>query len=417
MKKKLRKVFVSSKKTTLVFQLSIAILLFCCTLSFGQVNMTTSTTTYSQDFNTLNDNSPGSNVTWTDNVTIEGWYANQTNYRTWSTGEAAPTNRIWSCGVTNGNGERALGARMSSTTVRAWGIALKNQSGASLSSINIGFDAELYIKGGTGNNLVVQYSTTSTNVGDAVASASWTEIASIPASSTASVTGLTYTLAGLNLAIDATVYIRWISVYSGSSSNYTLWATDNFTATWGTGSLPTTFVQVAAQQKGSAIEVTFNTANETNMHNYEVEESKDGSNFSKGTTVEAKNAATNNYSWLDVNIYNGNNYYRVKAIEKNGAVKYSQVVRVNIGKQTAAFTVYPNPVKGGTINLQLTDIEKGVYIIKVINNLGQEIAAKQITHNGGSATRAIHIGNAPTGKYNMVITNGTSIVTKTVIVE
>jgi hypothetical protein len=181
--------------------------------------------------------------------------------------------------------------------------------------------------------------------------------------------------------------------------------------------LPTTFVNVAAQQKGAAIEVTFNTANETNMHSYEVEESKDGSRFTKGITLEAKNAATNNYSWLDLNVNNGNNYYRVKANEKNGTVKYSQVVRVNIGTKRSEFTVYPNPVKGGTINLQLTDIEKGVYTIKVVNNLGQEIAAKQITHNGGSANQTISIGNAPTGKYNMIITDGTTTVTKTVIVE
>ena len=181
--------------------------------------------------------------------------------------------------------------------------------------------------------------------------------------------------------------------------------------------LPTTFVNVAAQQKASAIEVTFNTANETNMHSYEVEESKDGSSFTKGTTLEAKNAATNTYTWLDVTTNNGNNYYIVKAIEKNGVVKYSQVVRVNIGTKRSEFTVYPNPVKGGTINLQLTDIEKGVYTVKVVNNLGQEIAAKQIIHNGGSANQTISIGNVPTGKYNMVITNGTTSVTKTVIVE
>jgi hypothetical protein len=181
--------------------------------------------------------------------------------------------------------------------------------------------------------------------------------------------------------------------------------------------LSTNFVNVAAQQKGSAIEVTFNTANETNMHSYEVEESKDGSTFTKGTTLEAKNAATNNYSWLDATVHNGNNYYRIKAIEKNGATKYSQVVRVNIGTKRSEFTVYPNPVKGGTINLQLTDIKKGVYTVKVVNNLGQEIAARTITHNGGSATQTINIGNAPTGKYNMVITNGTTTVTKTVIVE
>lgn len=114
---------------------------------------------------------------------------------------------------------------------------------------------------------------------------------------------------------------------------------------------------------------------------------------------------------------NGSNYYRVKAIEKNGIVKYSQVVRINIDKQGSEFTVYPNPVKSGIINLQLTNIEKSVYIVKIVNNLGQEIAARVLNHSGGSATQIISIGNAPIGKYNMVITNGITTVTKIVIVE
>jgi 6-phosphogluconolactonase (cycloisomerase 2 family) len=184
------------------------------------------------------------------------------------------------------------------------------------------------------------------------------------------------------------------------------------------GALPTSFVNIVAQQKGAAIEVSFNTANETNMQSYEIEESNDGSTFTKGTSIKANNTATANYSWLDVSVNNGNNYYRVKAIEKNGTIKYSQVVRVNIGKQGAEFTVYPNPVKGRTINLQLTDIEKGIYTVKVVNNLGQEIAAKVVNHNGGSSTQTIGIGIAPSGTYSLVITKGTTtIVTKTVIVE
>jgi hypothetical protein len=206
--------------------------------------------------------------------------------------------------------------------------------------------------------------------------------------------------------------------FSVDPANATTVGNDRFELVFRTSAaLPTNFVSVAAQQKGNAIEVSFATANEQNMHSYEVEESKDGASFTKGTTLEAKNTAANNYSWLDVNIHNGNNYYRVKAIEKNGVVKYSQVVRVNVGKQSADFTVYPNPVKGGIINLQMTDIDKGIYTVRIYNNVGQEIANKQITHNGGSANQTISIGNVPTGKYNMLISNGTSTVTKVVIVE
>jgi hypothetical protein len=181
--------------------------------------------------------------------------------------------------------------------------------------------------------------------------------------------------------------------------------------------LPTNFVSVSAVQQGNAIAVNFTTANEQNMSSYEVEESANGNNFTKGTSIKANNTTTANYNWLDATINNGNNYYRIKAIEKNGVVKYSQVVNVRTGTKGAEFAVYPNPVKGGTVNVQLMNVEQGLYSIKIVNKLGQEIASRTITHNGGSATQSINIGNVASGTYNMVISNGTTSVTKTVIVE
>jgi hypothetical protein len=151
--------------------------------------------------------------------------------------------------------------------------------------------------------------------------------------------------------------------------------------------LPTNFVSVSAVQQGNAIAVNFTTANEQNMSSYEVEESANGNSFTKGTSIKANNTTTANYNWLDATINNGNNYYRIKAIEKNGVVKYSQVVNVRTGTKGAEFAVYPNPVKGGTVNVQLMNVEQGQYSIKIVNKLGQEIAARTITHNGGSATQ------------------------------
>jgi hypothetical protein len=182
--------------------------------------------------------------------------------------------------------------------------------------------------------------------------------------------------------------------------------------------LPATFLSVTAAQKNAGIEVSWTTANETNMSNYEVEESTDGNNFSKATSVAANNATTNVYNWLDASIINGDNYYRIKAVEKNGTTKYSNVVKVKIGGKGAGFTVYPNPVKGGVVSLQMSNVEKGIYTVKIYNNIGQELAAKAINHNGGSATQTIDLGKGiASGSYNMQITNGTTVITKTVIVE
>lgn len=74
----------------------------------AQISMTATPTSYSQNFDGLSATSPSGNVTWTDNVTIPGWFTNQSNYRTWSTGDANPSNRIWACGSVLGNTDRRV---------------------------------------------------------------------------------------------------------------------------------------------------------------------------------------------------------------------------------------------------------------------------------------------------------------------
>jgi hypothetical protein len=183
-------------------------------------------------------------------------------------------------------------------------------------------------------------------------------------------------------------------------------------------SLPVNILNVTAAQKNAGIEVNWNTAAESNMESYEVEESANATTFTKAATVAAKNGAANTYTWFDATVTNGDNYYRIKAIEKNGTVKYSNVVKVKIGGKNAEFTVYPNPVKDGIVSLQMSNVEKGVYTVKIYNNAGQEVANRRIVSNGGSATETITLGKGTAkGNYKMQITNGTTTVTKSLIVE
>lgn len=399
MRRQLPKLVTNCIKRIKVFLLAVGVLVFEIPI-YAQVSMTTSSTNYSQNFNTLNDNSSGSNITWTDNGTIAGWYTNQTTYRTWSTGQAAPDNRIWSCGDANGNGERALGSRMSSTTVRAWGVALKNETGETLPSITIGFDAELYSKGGTGNNFVVQYSTTSTNVGDAIASASWTEIASIPASNTASVTGLLYTLSGLNLANNATIYIRWISVYSGSSSNYTLWATDNFTANWEQSTLPLTLTSFKATTQTDGINLNWSTASESNTDKFIVERlAADGSALTVATIKAAGNSTkTLHYAAIDKSAISGKtNYYRLKMLDQDGSFTYSKVIDVKYGiTATSLLSTYPNPVSN-TLTINLGETSSDFSMLYVVNSKG--VVVKKIDVPAKTSQLTLDVSALKTGMY------------------
>ncbi len=86
--------------------------------------------------------------------------------------------------------------------------------------------------------------------------------------------------------------------------------------------------------------LTWATASELNNKAFQIEKSIDGVNFSKigkvkgnGTIEEVKN-----YRFLDVSATQGTNYYRLKQIDKDGAIHLSDVV--SISKETANnFTV------------------------------------------------------------------------------
>ncbi len=185
------------------------------------------------------------------------------------------------------------------------------------------------------------------------------------------------------------------------------------------GTLPLGLLNVTAAQKNAGIEVSWSTSNEVGMSGYDIEESSDGISFTKATTVAANNGTSNSYAWFDATIVNGDNFYRIKSIEKNGTVRYSNIVKVKIGGNKAEFTVYPNPVKGGIVNFQMNNVEKGTYTVRFFNNAGQEMASRTINHNGGSATQTINLGaSVASGNYRMqVISNGTALATKAVIVE
>ena len=147
------------------------------------------------------------------------------------------------------------------------------------------------------------------------------------------------------------------------------------------------------------------TESESNMKEYHVEASGDGNHFTKATSVEAKNAAVNNYNWLDVHPSQGYNYYRIRSIDLNGKTEYSKVVKVLIGSIKPSITVYPNPVKDGIINLQMPGEASGNYAIRLINKAGQEIMSKQIKHLTGSNSEGIELKRfLASGIYQLEIT-------------
>ena len=157
--------------------------------------------------------------------------------------------------------------------------------------------------------------------------------------------------------------------------------------------LPVTLRSVRAWQQQADIKVEWTVANQLNISRYVVEKSTDGRNFSTVGTVAASGntRAELTYNWLDTRAVQGANYYRIKSVGVDGAQSFSAVVKVVIGKLAPAVSVYPNPVEGGQMNLNFSNMKAGAYQVRLLNALGQTAFVNKISHNGGSANQVIAI--------------------------
>jgi hypothetical protein len=156
------------------------------------------------------------------------------------------------------------------------------------------------------------------------------------------------------------------------------------------------------------------------MDKYVVERSTDARNFIAAGNVKPKEnpGTSSNYSYFDAEPNKGDNFYRVKAIDKAGEVKYTEVVKVKVVNNAGTITILANPVTGNIINLLLSDVEKGVYVANLVNQAGQVVYTSGISHAGGTATKVIKASNSlPSGVYNLTITGSSLIKTIAVLID
>jgi hypothetical protein len=182
--------------------------------------------------------------------------------------------------------------------------------------------------------------------------------------------------------------------------------------------LPVTLTEFSAHESGGIIQLVWKIATESNIDKYEVEKSTDGVTFRKFGEVIARNTGNaDQYSFPDNQFSNGNNYYRLKIIERNGTYKYSPIVRVSINTRGEFITVYPNPVVNKNFSLSFTNIPRGGYQVQLYNSTGQLIYRQSISHAGGSSSRVITIDKLLRGVYQLKITGLNTNITKSLVVQ
>jgi hypothetical protein len=98
---------------------------------------------YTQDFDTLANT--GTANTWTDNVTLLGWFSNRTTYRASAGGDNAGS--LYSLGAAAST-ERALGSIASGSATPVFGVQIQNNTGTALTNFTLSFTGEQWRDGG-----------------------------------------------------------------------------------------------------------------------------------------------------------------------------------------------------------------------------------------------------------------------------
>jgi len=143
--------------------------------------------------------------------------------------------------------------------------------------------------------------------------------------------------------------------------------------------------------------ITWSPVGEKGESYYQVEKSTDGINFTSIDKQTAKNTASASYMTTDKNVATGNNYYRIKAVSEVGTVSYSNVAKLTYNISLTTYSLYPNPLKGRALNVQLSNVAAGKYVVSIYNALGQKVNEQSINHAGGSGSYALIINSALAG--------------------
>ncbi|WP_171606370.1 beta strand repeat-containing protein [Limnovirga soli] len=151
----------------------------------------------------------------------------------------------------------------------------------------------------------------------------------------------------------------------------------------GTIILPVNFVQVKAWQLGTQVKIEWKVGAEINTNHYEIERAGDGINFNTILTVRANGSS--NYQSTDALPLAAANYYRIKAVDKDGYIIQSQIVLVKTGNLLAGIAIYPNPVKQRIAMVQFTNMPAATYTLVVFGVNGVRLLQTQIVHTGGGA--------------------------------
>lgn len=158
------------------------------------------------------------------------------------------------------------------------------------------------------------------------------------------------------------------------------------------------------------------TATETNNAGFDIERSKDGTNYEKIFFIGGNGTTTNRniYSYIDEKVTAGVYYYRLKQINFDGSFEYLNAIAVDLGSPVGYLLKqnYPNPFNPKTIITYQIPVE-GFVTLKLYDVLGNEVSTL-INEKKLAGTYKVELDGSKlsSGIYFYKITSGNFVAVK-----
>lgn len=131
--------------------------------------------------------------------------------------------------------------------------------------------------------------------------------------------------------------------YSKTQAGFTSFSP--FSITSSTGTVPLTMLSFNAVNKPTTVTLNWTTENEINTSSFSIERSSDGVHFSSiGNKAAFNTSGTHRYEFDDMQPLNGISYYRLKQMDIDMSVFYTDMIAISRIDADNGFSVYPNPV-------------------------------------------------------------------------
>jgi len=283
------------------------------------------------------------------------------------------------------------------------GIQITSASNLGLTQIKRGHTQQISAKGGKGINRyydVTPASNTALNatvkfyyLDDELAGINKNELVMYESSDA----GSTWARLGKN---DSDIVHDWVlKTGIGSLKRFTLGSAIH-------NALPLTLLYFKGQSAGTQNILYWSIQNQPDEGYFIVERSANGYLFNSVATMSGKAGAAGkqDYQYTDMHPLNGDNYYRLKIIDKNTSFSYSNIIALNANNISTSVKLYPNPTHN-IVNISFYYNKEQDCTVNCFDANGKVTGHKLVHVHAGANNISVDISSYANGIYTIKLEN------------